>query len=149
MNISETRLQIALSVILFLIALSAFAGSIGLLTATDGSNLGFDLEMLEGSPFNDYLVPGLILGLVVGGSNLIGSVLLWQKHRFAHELAFAAGAVLFGWITVQVLIINDIVFLHWLYWTFSLFTMSAAIRLWFLNNKIRPTGTSRRLGGTR
>ena len=78
MDMHRNRLQVTLAIVMFLIALSAFAGCIGLLAATDGSNLGFDLEMLEGSPFNDYLVPALILGTV-----LIVAYLLCQDEMIS------------------------------------------------------------------
>lgn len=129
-------------------ALTAFGGSAALLSATDGSNLGIELESLEGSPFNDYLVPGLLLGLVVGGSNVVGAAMVWRKTRFADEAAFAAGAVVFGWISIQVLILGEVIYFHWLYWALGLLTMAAALRLWFAARRTAHIAAIGTIGGT-
>ena len=124
------RIPRPLGWLLILVGLSAFAGGVGLLTATDGSNMGWDVDMLDGSPFNDFLVPGLVLFLAVGGTSLAAGIAVLQGWKLAAEAAFAAGAIVFGWITIQVLIINEVNFLHWIYWTVGAVEMAAALALW-------------------
>ena len=54
----------ALMVLLAIQALGAIAGGIGLIQ-DPVDNIGMSLDFLEGSPFDDYLVPGLILLILV------------------------------------------------------------------------------------
>jgi hypothetical protein len=62
-------------------------------------------EWLEGSPFGSYRIPSLILLFAVGGGMAVALLALLLGHPWAPELSLAAGLVLVGWITAQVLII--------------------------------------------
>jgi hypothetical protein len=62
-------------------------------------------QWLEGTPFDSYLIPSLVLLVGVGGGMTLAAVALLARHRFAPEITVAAGAILVGWITTQVLII--------------------------------------------
>jgi hypothetical protein len=62
-------------------------------------------EWLEGSPFASYFVPSLILLVGVGGGMTAAAASLLLRSRHAAELSIAAGFILLGWITAQVLII--------------------------------------------
>jgi hypothetical protein len=62
-------------------------------------------EWLEGSPFDSYTVPSLILLVAVGGGMTAALVAVLLGHSRASDLSVAAGLVLLSWITVQVLII--------------------------------------------
>jgi hypothetical protein len=70
-----------------------------LLIATDG--LGMSRGDLRDSPFSTFAVPGLILSIAVGGSQIAAAVALLKRHRHAALLALAAGLVMLGWIVVQ------------------------------------------------
>ena len=51
----------ALTVLLAFWGIGAVGGGAFLASAPDGSNIGFELDLLEGTPFPDFLLPGLIL----------------------------------------------------------------------------------------
>ena len=44
--------------LLVLLGLGALAGGVALLFRPDGSVMGFDVALLAGSPFPDYVIPG-------------------------------------------------------------------------------------------
>jgi len=91
-----------LGALLAFAALNAFAGgSYGLTGAK-----GVPREWLRGSPFPDYFVPSLVLILVVGGSFLLAAVAVFARWRHDRLLAILAGAVVFGWLAVEVAIIG-------------------------------------------
>ncbi len=106
--------------LLFFNAIGAFYGSISMLLDPSGSKLQMPLERLEGSPFHDYFMPGVILLLVNGVLPLVAAIGLyfrrpekpmpglpfWEKRLWAWSLAFAAGLGLVIWIGVQVLMIG-------------------------------------------
>jgi len=91
-----------LGAVLAFAALNAFAGGwYGLAGAK-----GIPTAWLSGSPFSDYVVPSWILVLAVGGSALLTSVAVFARWRHDRLLATAAGAILFGWLAVEVAIIG-------------------------------------------
>lgn len=63
------------------------------------------LDLLQGSPFSTYLIPGLLLLLVVGGLHLTASVLLLKRHRMAPFAASTAGYSILVWIFVQMMFV--------------------------------------------
>jgi hypothetical protein len=62
---------------------------------------GVPTEWLEGTPFDDYLVPGAILGTLVAGTQLAAGVALARRRPRAEQLSQAAGGVLLAWIVAQ------------------------------------------------
>jgi FtsH-binding integral membrane protein len=64
------------------------------------------VSLLHGSPFTDYLVPGLILVVVLGVFPLIVVYGLWSRHTWSWHAALMVGLALVVWIVVQILIIG-------------------------------------------
>lgn len=89
-----------------LVAVNAVTAGTSLAVRPDGSGLGMTVALLARSPFRDFLVPGLLLALAVGGSACAAAVALLARARRAPELALAAGAILAGWIVVQAVLIG-------------------------------------------
>ncbi|HEX6129682.1 MAG TPA: hypothetical protein VF071_11735 [Candidatus Limnocylindria bacterium] len=97
---------------LLLLGLGALAGGVALVVRPDGSVMQMPLSMLSGSPFADYLVPGLILGGLFGIGSFVVAAMGLYRWRIAPFLAFAIGAGQMIWIIVQLSIIKGISFLH-------------------------------------
>jgi hypothetical protein len=83
-------------------ALNAFGGAWYAL----GGAPNVPTEWLAGTPFSDYVVPGLILGGVVGAGQLVAAVALRLRHPRAREVSLAASLVLLGWIVTQLAMIG-------------------------------------------
>ena len=83
-------------------ALNAFAGGYYGLAGAEG----VPLEWLEGSIFDDYFIPSLILFVVVGGVLLVAAITVFTGTRVAGVAARAAGYVVLFWICVQLAIIG-------------------------------------------
>jgi len=95
-----------------LILLHAFiaTGAIpaGVLYVTDpstGGPLDSDPAWLDGSPFADFLVPGLFLALVIGAGNLAAVAGQARQQGYAAYASMACGVVLATWIVVQASIV--------------------------------------------
>ena len=92
------------------IALNAVGGALyGLAGAEDVPR-----KWLEGTPFDSYLVPSLILLVAVGGGMGAAAAAHLVNHRFGPEISVAAGSTLMGWIVVQVLLIGPNGGVSWL-----------------------------------
>jgi hypothetical protein len=94
---------IALLSILLVVGLMAVA--CGILLMING--LWMPLSVLATSPFDSFLMPGLVLSVVVGGSLLGSAWLIWRRHRLAPLVSAAAGAILLGWVVVESVLVHD------------------------------------------
>ena len=94
-------------VLFWLLAVMGFlAATCGvLLIATDG--LGMSRTDLEHSPFDSFLIPGLLLTIVVGGSQLAAAQLLRARSSVSELPAIGAGAALLGWILVEAVMVRN------------------------------------------
>jgi hypothetical protein len=97
---------------LVVLGAGAVAGGATLVASPDGSGMGFSTSILAGSPFPDFLVPGLILGGLFGVGSLMTALAGWRRARWAPFIAFAIGSGQMIWIVVQVAIIRELSFLH-------------------------------------
>jgi hypothetical protein len=85
------------------LALTAVAGGIGLLTGM----IAPGGELLQGSPFASYTIPGLALLILVGGSALVATGLLLWRHPYGVPASALAGAMIMGFEIVEVLVIGS------------------------------------------
>lgn len=109
---------------------TAVLGGFGLATAPRGSPSVPPLELLERTPFTSYLVPGLVLLLVVGGVNLVAALMEARRLRHSEVAVGIAGALIIGWIAVQVAMIRTLSWLQFLYLFVGLATLGGALWLW-------------------
>ncbi len=93
-------------------AVSAIGGGIGVAAA---NGMGIPLAYLETTPFANYVVPGLILGIVVGGSALLASILVVRRHPWEYVVSLGAGAIMLGWIIGEVVLIRQVSWLQFVY----------------------------------
>ncbi len=97
------RLRTVLILLNTFLALTAIAGGLGLLAGLSAP----PVEMLAGSPFGGYTVPGLSLLLVVGGTALAATAMLIRRHPRAGLASLLAGAAIIVFEIVEVLVIGS------------------------------------------
>lgn len=101
-------------------ALNAFAGGYyGIAGAK-----GVPLAWLQGTPFDDYFVPSMILFLGVGGALLWAALAVFTRLDHAREIGLFASAVLAGWLIVQVSLIG---FVSWMQPATAAFTVAVVL----------------------
>jgi hypothetical protein len=96
-------LRIALIILDAFLALTAFAGGIGLLTGAAAPST----DLLKGSPFSSYTIPALSLFVIVGGCALAATILLLRWYPQAALVALASGVIIIGFEIVEVLVIGS------------------------------------------
>ena len=109
---SKKHLGTILGIVQVFVGVGAVPAGIILILDPSGAGVGQSLEALEGSPFPNYLIPGVVLLLVNGIGSLTGGVLTFTRHQRASLVAIGLGAFLIAWIVVQVLSLGPP--LHWL-----------------------------------
>jgi hypothetical protein len=113
---------------LALLALGALGGAAFLVTSPDGSAMQWNTSMLAGSPFPDFLVPGLILGGLFGFGSLAVVAIGIARWRIAPFLAFGIGCGQMIWIVVELAIIGQLSFLHPICFGLGLTIAATALR---------------------
>jgi hypothetical protein len=88
------------------LSIGALGGGLVLILAPRGEIMPLPLSALAGSPFDTYLVPGLILFTILGLGPLAAAALTWRRHPFAPFAALVVGAALLIWVAVEVAIIG-------------------------------------------
>ena len=71
-----------------------------------GRAVGLPLDWLDGTPFDDYFIPGLILFTVLGLFPLAVAWALWRRHRWARGGSLLVGLALVVWILVEILMVG-------------------------------------------
>jgi hypothetical protein len=105
-----------LMVLLLLLAVGALYGGAALIVDPAGGLLGMPVTLLAGSPFRDYLLPGIILFGLLGVFPVAVALGLWFRpgwgwvRRFGIHAAWLAalgvGGALIVWILVQMTILR-------------------------------------------
>lgn len=93
------------------VAATAWGGAVGL--AEGGLSLGEELNARL--PFGSPAVGGAALGAVVGVPFSALAAMAWRGDDRTDAAAVAAGAVLVGWIGVELAFIREVSFFHPLY----------------------------------
>jgi len=76
------------------VALTAILGGITVAIGIDK----FPAAWLVGTPFRSFLIPGLILAVVVGGSALVAGIAALRRSVVRALASIVAGAILLGWL---------------------------------------------------
>lgn len=84
-------------------AVSAFGGAV---LGIGFHGAGVPLELLAGTPFPSFVVPGLILGVVVGGTQLAAAVTVLIRSQWGLLMAAMAGFGMIIWIYTELAIIG-------------------------------------------
>ena len=133
----KMKVYIGLGILQAFIGLGALGGGFMLVRDPSGSALELPMSLLEGSPFPDFLIPGLFLLAVNGVGSMIGAGLSFTRRRYAQEIAIVLGAILVAWIVIQIVIISSFHWLHVLY--FILGVVELGIGLYIRRRRLQAT----------
>lgn len=106
-------------------ALSAVGGGISLVAGA----LPVPMSLLRHTPFDSYVIPGLFLGIIIGGSSLVGAIALMAHVRRARVISASAGLIMVGWIMGETILIQAF---SWLQGVYLLTGLLLAAGSWFL-----------------
>ena len=118
------------------LALTAAAGGIGLITGI----LAPGVQLLQGSPFSSYTIPGLALLVLVGGSALVATILLLRRQRWGALVSGFTAVMIIGFELVEVLVIGSEAGLarnlQIFYFTLGLVIAIIAATLWVAEHRV-------------
>lgn len=134
MNKQNRKKSIILIILHFFLAIGALGGGTIFIINPSGELAGMSVSLLDGSPFQSYFIPGLILFIIFGilpliiGSSLIGKwdfkvaekVNIYKEKHWSWTFSLYIGFALIIWITVQVYIIRTLSILHFIFILFGI-----------------------------
>ena len=85
-----------------MVALQVFA-----MLSAIASAIEFPSEWLDGSPFSSYTIPGIILALIVGGSQFVALWATFRQTEWQSSAAAIAGIILMGWIVGELITVGS------------------------------------------
>jgi hypothetical protein len=86
--------------------LSGLLGGVALVVEPSGALVGIPQAWLEGSPFPDYRIPGVVLLVVLGAAPVAVAWALWSRQPWALRAAFSVGVALLVWIGIEIAVIG-------------------------------------------
>jgi len=101
-NKNLKRARTTALVLLLILGISALGGAIPMLMDPSGEKMGFPPDMLGRTPFDNFLIPGIILALFNGILSLLFAILVIKNHRLRVWMVLFQGGVLFIWLTTEV-----------------------------------------------
>jgi hypothetical protein len=124
------------------LSLSAIFGGVVLVGSPSGAWLRIPLSILHYSPFSDFLIPGLILGLVFGIGSFFAALALWLRpawpfataltrltgEHWAWSAALAIGLGQIIWIVTQILMVRGLDGLQVLYGSLGVLIVVLTLR---------------------
>ena len=123
------------------LSIGALYGGIVFILKPDGSVYGMPTDILQGSPFKDFLIPGIILLVTFGlipvytiyalirkpENRYLQKLNLLYDHHFAWTFTIYIGLGLIIWINIQTLIINAVDLLHTIYSSLGILIVCVAL----------------------
>lgn len=111
--------------LVFIGIVGAISGALFILSP-DGQLMGMSPDFLTGSPFKNFLVPGIILFLLIGAFPLIGAwgllkkpgwrwanaVNICRRYHWSWTASWAVGVIILIWLIVQTAMLGYIFFLQ-------------------------------------
>ena len=82
--------------------------------------MGVPVEVLKNSPFNNFLIPGLILFAIIGIGNIVSAITLRLDFKYQGYISSVFSWALVIWIVVQCIMLEAIESLHIIFFVIGL-----------------------------
>ncbi|MDE5415579.1 hypothetical protein [Alkalihalobacterium chitinilyticum] len=112
------------------IGVGAIPAGIGFIVDPSGKNLWMTTNLLINSPFETFLVPGIVLFSVIGVGSITGAFLSIKQSKNFHLFTIGLGCALIIWIVLQVYWIGFVSWLQPLYLGLGLVEALLGLALW-------------------
>ena len=124
------------------LSISAISGSVGLVGSPTGAWVNIPLSVLQYSPFSDFLIPGLILGIIFGVGSFATVLALWWRptwpaagaltrltgEHWAWSAAVALGLGQIVWIVTETLMLRGATWLGLVYGSLGVLVVVLALQ---------------------
>lgn len=132
MNPQKKSTRITKILLVILLVFLSLSGLFGIFFLIDpyGEMVGIPINLLDKLPIDTFILPGLFLIIVYGiGSSVITFGLIRQLF-WAPTVGLLLGLVLIGWISGQIILWGEPMFLQYLYFSIgtAIFVLSLIVK---------------------
>ena len=106
--------------LLIMLSFAAVSAAVGGVMGVFFDGAGVPHRYLDGTPFDSFVAPGLILGVVVGGTHAVAALAVYRRDRVGALAAAVAGFGMMIWIFVELAMILEFSWLQVLYFAIGL-----------------------------
>jgi hypothetical protein len=129
----ENSLRVTAIVLLIIVSLNALAAGYSFISDPSGNGLGISTDYLKASaPFDNYLIPGVVLFLVLGILSSIIAFFAISKKLHYPIFILLQGGIIVGWIIIQLMMVTTFHLLHLVIGAIGIILIFFG---WVLNNK--------------
>jgi len=100
--------RISTVLLLLFLGFGGIYGGLMLITEPSGKNFLWTVELLDGTPFKDFLLPGIILLIINGLLPLFIAILTLLEAKNYYWWIIAQGVILIGWLTAEIMFSLDL-----------------------------------------
>lgn len=131
----QRTIRIGLMLLNGFLGVTAVIGGLGLLLRVPFFSPSLDL--LAGSPFGSYAIPGLALLILVGGGGLLAMLLLARRSRWGAPISGVVGTMIVIFEAVELAVIGFTVLLAF-YIGLGVLILTFTAWLWLSDPSISP-----------
>lgn len=125
-------LHVAAIALLLFNGIGALYGGWQLATDPTGGSMQMPLSYLQYSPFETYLIPGIVLFIANGIGSLVVLGLMAARSPYYPLGVLAEGFILGGWISIQMLMLQTANPLQLTFTTIAVLLIASGLGLWKL-----------------
>ena len=92
------------ALLLLFVGLIALGGGWMLMLDPSGESIQIPIELLDGTPFQNYFIPGVILFNFIGIVNVLIALIVLLNKKGHPRLLLLAGIILLGWLGIELLL---------------------------------------------
>ncbi len=119
----------AVRTLLGLAVFGVLSAVIGTVLAVAQQGAGVPISYLAGTPFRSFLVPGLILGGIVGGTQLVAAITLARRRHSALLWSAIAAFGMLLWIFIELAMLQHYSWLQAVYFAFGIVQLVLVLAL--------------------
>jgi len=114
-------LRIVALVLLLILSVAAIYGGLSFIIDPSGESIQISIDVLNGTPFNNFLIPGIILFLANGLLSALVVIITIKKMKYYPWFIILQGFVLIGWLTGELIMNIELFFpiMHYPLYTFG------------------------------
>jgi hypothetical protein len=122
-------MKILLFILVSFIAVTSTLSGLMMMSDPDGGLLNLSLQLLRPTPFKSYFLPGILLTGVVGVANIAAAYTNITRSSTRYNWSILGGITITGWIVTQMIVIQSIHWLHFIYLCTGLLIILIAYQL--------------------
>jgi hypothetical protein len=103
----KTTYKILAVFLLLFLGFGGVYGALLLISDPSGGKFEWSLDLLNGTPFNSFLIPGIVLLIANGLLPIYVALITLLKKKYAPTLILFQGVITIIWLSVQLIINTD------------------------------------------